>query len=338
MSENTESVKERGLLTVTPSPHIRGNTTTRSVMADVLLALTPAAAWGVFVFGVRVITVIAVSMLSSVLFEFLYQKLMKKRVAIGDLSAAVTGLLLGLNMPATIPLWIPVVGSAFAIILCKQLFGGLGKNFVNPAMAARVFLFTCWPVDMNTYSKPFVRLGLFSTVTADATASATPLADMTVAEGTPLIDLFFGNTAGCIGEVSALLLLVGGVYLLIRRTISWHTPVAFIATVAVICALFHPSTTTDILDYLVRNILSGGVMLGAIYMATDYVTAPVTPVGKVIYGVGCGTITMFIRAFGSYPEGVSFGILIMNLLVWYIDRFTRPAVFGVTKQRKQVSK
>ncbi len=338
MSENTESVKERGLLTVTPSPHIRGNTTTRSVMADVLLALTPAAAWGVFVFGVRVITVIAVSMLSSVLFEFLYQKLMKKRVAIGDLSAAVTGLLLGLNMPATIPLWIPVVGSAFAIILCKQLFGGLGKNFVNPAMAARVFLFTCWPVDMNTYSKPFVRLGLFSTVTADATASATPLADMTVAEGTPLIDLFFGNTAGCIGEVSALLLLVGGVYLLIRRTISWHTPVAFIATVAVICALFHPSTTTDILDYLVRNILSGGVMLGAIYMATDYVTAPVTPVGKVIYGVGCGAITMFIRAFGSYPEGVSFGILIMNLLVWYIDRFTRPAVFGVTKQRKQVSK
>ncbi len=340
MNDNSETVKERGLLTVSPSPHIRGSATTRSVMADVLLALTPAAAWGVFVFGVRVITVIFVSVLSSVLFEFLYQKLMKQRVRIGDLSAAVTGFLIALNMPATIPLWIPVVGSAFAIILCKQLFGGLGKNFINPAMAARVFLFSCWPTDMNTYSKPFERLGLFASpeIAADVTASATPLADMTVAEGTPLLDLFFGNTAGCIGEVSALLLLVGGIYLVIRRTITWHTPVAFIATVAVICALFHPSTTTDILDYLVRNVLSGGVMLGAIYMATDYVTAPVTSSGKLIYGVGCGIITMFIRAYGSYPEGVSFAILIMNLLVWYIDKFTRPAVFGVTKERKQVNK
>ena len=340
MSEQTENVKERGLLTVSPSPHIRGNATTRSVMADVLLALTPAAAWGVFVFGVRVITVIFVSVVSSVLFELLYQKLMKKRVMIGDLSAAVTGLLIALNMPAAIPLWIPVVGSAFAIILCKQLFGGLGKNFINPAMAARVFLFSCWPTDMNTYSKPFVRLGLFASpaISADVAASATPLADMTVAEGTPLLDLFFGNTAGCIGEVSALLLLVGGLYLIVRRTITWHTPVAFIATVAVICALFHPSTTTDILDYLIRNVLSGGVMLGAIYMATDYVTAPVTSSGKLIYGFGCGVITMFIRAYGSYPEGVSFAILIMNLLVWYIDKFTRPAVFGVRKERKQVNK
>ena len=340
MSENTGAVKERGLLTVTPSPHIRGNATTRSVMGDVLLALAPAAAWGVFVFGVRVITVIFVSVISSVLFEFLYQKLMKKRVMIGDLSAAVTGLLLALNMPATIPLWIPVVGSAFAIILCKQLFGGLGKNFVNPAMAARVFMFSCWPTEMNTYSKPFARLGLFASpaISADVTASATPLADMTVSEGTPLLDLFFGNTAGCIGEVSALLLLIGGVYLVIRRTITWHTPVAFIATVAVICALFHPSTTTDVLDYLLMELLSGGLMLGAIFMATDYVTSPATKKGRLIYGVGCGVITMFIRAYGSYPEGVSFAILIMNLLVWYIDKFTRPAVFGVTKERKQVNK
>jgi len=311
---------------ISPAPHLRTTDTTRSVMLDVLIALLPAFIWGVFQFGLRALMIGIVSVASCVLFEALIQLILHRPVTVSDLSAAVTGLLLAMNLSSAVPIWMPVVGAFFAIVVVKQLFGGLGKNIVNPALAARVFLFA-WPGEMGTFTAPGTKLTTFGT--ADIVASATPLASLKAGTfpNDRLIDMLLGNMSGCIGEVSSLLLIAGGLYLLIRRVITWHIPVAFIGTVAALTFLF-PQTPTGNVTFMLCEILAGGLMLGAIFMATDYATSPVTPAGRLIFGVGCGLITVFIRFFGGYPEGVSFSILIMNLLVWYIDRFTMPVRFG----------
>ena len=323
------------LLTVSPSPHARRGMTTSSAMKDVLIALIPATLWGIYAFGYRAALIVLISVVSSVLFEMVTQILLRRTVTIADCSAAVTGLLLGLNLSPNVPLYVPVVGAAFAIVLVKQIFGGIGKNIMNPALAARVFLMMAWAGDMSSYGQVF-----------DAVSSATPLVSLNTGvlpEGVTLLDLFLGRTGGCIGEVSALALLVGGVYLLIRRVIRWHIPVAMLGTVAILTFLFPimpegvSATLNDRLVFMTASLCSGGLMLGAIFMATDYVTSPVTDLGRIIYGFGCGALVVFIRYFGGYNEGVSFAILIMNAFVWYLDMATRPRVFGKARRAKKTS-
>lgn len=324
------------LLRVSAAPHVKSPITTRNIMLDVFLALLPAFIWGVYVFGTRALTIGVISVASCILFEFLFQKLLRRENTIGDLSAAVTGLLLAMNLSSAVPYWMPVVGALFAIIVVKGLFGGLGKNIVNPALAARVFLFA-WPAEMNSFGTAGERFGVISK-SADIVASATPLTQIKTM-GTldaSVFDLAIGNVGGCIGEVSALLLVIGGVYLLCRRVITWQTPVAYIATVALAGLLF-PRMGAP-LESMLIEIFSGGLMLGAIFMATDYVTSPVTATGKLIFGFGCGVITVLIRHFGGYSEGVSFSILIMNLLVWYIDKLTMPKPFGTKGGKVNVKK
>ncbi|MBQ9098938.1 MAG: RnfABCDGE type electron transport complex subunit D [Clostridia bacterium] len=306
------------MLTVTPSPHIKHTATTTKVMAEVLIALIPAFVWGVIVFGLNAFLMPAIAVAASVLFEFLTQKLLKKPVTVGDLSAAVTGLLLGFNLPASDSYFLPVVGAAFAIVVVKQLFGGIGKNFVNPALAARVFLFLSWPDKMAAFPAPFDR------AVVDAVASATPRSGAAVS----LMDLFLGKCGGSIGEISVLLLLIGGIYLMVRGIITWHIPVAYLGTVALITLLFPQGGGFFDPSFMLFELCSGGLVLGAFFMATDYVTSPITGKGRLIFGVGCGLLTVFLRYFGAYPEGVSFAILVMNCLVWYIDKLTRPRVFG----------
>lgn len=323
------------LMTVTPSPHIRTTDTTRTIMLDVCIALIPAVIWGIYVFGLRALTVTLISVISAVLAEAVWQKIMKKPVTVLDFSSAVTGIILALNLPVSVPLWLPAVGSAFAIIVVKQLFGGLGKNFVNPALAARVFLFLAWSAYMAVFTKPGEPMSAIA-INPDAVASATPVAELKrgiIPEGTSLLDAFLGYEGGSIGEVSALLLAAGFVYLLVRRIITWHIPVSYIGTVFVITLLF--PQTSNALEFALFEIFSGGLFLGAIFMATDYVTSPISLRGRLIYGIGCGLITVFIRYFGTYAEGVSFAILIMNLTVWYIDRYTKPKRFGGSKSVKQ---
>lgn len=329
--EKAIGVSAPELLTVSPSPHIKLKTTTRSIMLDVIIALLPACLWGIYVFGARAAIILLISVASSVFFEWIYRKLMKLPNTVGDLSAAVTGLLLGMNLPATVPYWLPVVGSAFAIVLVKQIFGGIGKNFLNPALAARVFLFLSWPTFMGKFSDIATRPGLGS----DFVAGATPLASLKEGSlgGTSLLDMFLGNIGGCIGEVSALCLILGGVYLLIRKVITWHIPVSFLGTVAVLCLIFPQAGNA--FEFAAYELLAGGLMIGAIFMATDYVTSPITGMGRIIFGVGCGLIVVLIRFFGSYPEGVSFAILVMNALVLYIDKLTKPRVFGGAKHGKK---
>ncbi len=318
-------------LTVSTSPHIKSATTTRTIMTDVLIALTPACLWGIFAFGPRAMTVLLLAVLSAVGFEALYQFLMKKRITVTDLSAAVTGLLIGMNLPATAPLWLPIVGSFFAIIIVKQLYGGIGKNFMNPALAARAFLMLAWPSMMTATPNPLTTSSPFavSVDTVDIVASATPMAMLkngTLPDG-GLFNYLLGTKPGTIGEVATLLLLAGGIYLMARRVITWHIPTAYIGTVALIAYIF-PQNTADRVEFVAYEVICGGLMLGAIFMATDYATTPITVTGRLIFGVGCGAITMFIRYFGGYPEGITFSILIMNTLVWYIDRLTKPKKFG----------
>ncbi|MGM9626182.1 MAG: RnfABCDGE type electron transport complex subunit D [Eubacteriales bacterium] len=318
-------------LTVSTSPHIKSAVTTRSIMIDVLIALIPSFIWGIYVFGPRALTITAAAVLSAIGFEALYQVAMKKRITVSDCSAAVTGLLIGMNMPATVPLWIPIIGSFFAIVIVKQLYGGIGKNFMNPALAARAFLMLAWPSEMTATPRPFTSSSAWaiSVDSADIVASATPMQILktgAIPDG-GMFNLLLGSKAGTIGEVSTLLLIAGGVYLLVRRVISWHIPAAYIGTVALIAYIF-PQTAAYRTEFVVYEVICGGLMLGAIYMATDYVTSPVTAYGRLLFGFGCGVITMFIRYFGGYPEGITFSILIMNTLVWYIDRLTRPKRFG----------
>jgi electron transport complex protein RnfD len=318
------------LLTVSPPPHIKHGDTTATIMLDVIIALLPATVWAVVVFGFRALAVILISVASSVLFELLSRLAFRRSCTVGDLSAVVTGMLLGLNLSPAVSYWIPVVGAFFAIVVVKQLFGGIGKNIINPALAGRAFLFA-WPQEMTTFPEAFSRLD-WKTVSfagsADAVATATPLAALKAGElpGISFLDLFLGKCPGSMGEISAMLLLLGGVYLLARKVISWHIPVAFIGTVAALSFAF-PSGG-DRAGYMLGELLCGGLVLGAVFMATDYCTCPVTGTGRLLFGVGCGLITVFIRKFGGYNEGVSFSILIMNMLVFYLDRLTAPTVFG----------
>ena len=318
-------------------PQVRTNTDTSRIMLDVIIALVPAMVVGVVMFGVKALLLIAVSVASAVFWEWGYRKLMKKPSSIGDLSACVTGILVALVIPVGAPWWMPVVGTFFAMVIVKQLYGGIGKNFLNPALAARAFLMASWPVIMTTWAVPSVL-----SKTVDAATMATPLSILKA--GTEAMpdyfsfgNLFIGSMPGCIGEISAAALLVGGIYLLVRKVISWRIPVAFIGTVAIITVIF-PRNGYSNIDWMVYNLLSGGLLLGAIFMATDYSSSPVTLNGQLLYGFGCGALTVLIRYFGGYPEGVSYAILIMNLCAWAIDKGTRGRQFGVTKEDLKAAK
>lgn len=332
-------MNEKLKLSVASSPHASSPFGTRNLMMDVLIALVPALCISVYFFGPRALVLTAVSVIGCELFEYAYRKFMKKSNTTGDLSAAITGVLLAFVCPVTLPYWILLIGDFFAIVVVKQLFGGLGKNFLNPALAARAFLMLCYPIAMTTWIKPLEWVGLGMSV-PDAVTSATPLSLDFMHKGilpaVSLKDVFIGNIGGCVGEVSALMLLVGGAYLLIRGVIRWRIPVTFIGTVAVLTFLF-PRGNSNI-EWLLYSLFSGGLMLGAFFMATDYTTSPVTAKGEIIFGVGCGLLTVFIRYFGGYPEGVSYAILIMNTTVWLLDKIGTPNRFGVTAEMKKAAR
>ncbi len=303
------------------SPHLKSDSTARKIMLDVIIAMLPVTAAAIYFFGIKAVLVIAVTTAACVLAEFIMNKIMKKPVTIGDLSAVVTGMLLAFNLPPNIPLWMAAVGGAFAIIVVKQLFGGLGMNFINPALSARAFLMASWPVAMTTWTEPLV----------DTISSATPLAILKGSETAgvalpSLLSLFTGSVAGSLGETSALAILIGAAYMLVRRVITFEIPTAYIGTVALTSWVLGGSTlfTGNVLYHL----LAGGLMLGAFFMATDYPTSPITARGKIVFGIGCGLLTTIIRLYGGYPEGVCYSILIMNLTVPLIDKFLIPKSFG----------
>ena len=318
-------------LTISSSPHVHSPVSTRTIMREVLIALTPALVGSICIFGLRALLVTLISAAACVFFEWAWCKLTKKNCKVYDLSAVVTGVLLAFVCPVTIPYWCIILGDFFAIVVVKQLFGGIGKNFVNPALAARAFMFS-WPALMSNWVKPGFEnaAGLLST--ADAVTSATPLSAMHqgLLPADSISDLFMGNVGGCLGETSALLLLIGLAYLLIRKVITLRIPVAFIGTVAVLTFLFPQGN--DSVTWMAAQVFGGGLMLGAIFMATDYVTTPVTKLGQVIFGIGCGVITVVIRYFGGYPEGVSYAILVMNCCVVLLDRLGRVKKFGAPKK------
>ena len=302
------------LLTVASSPHIKRPDTTRGIMSDVVIALAPAATYGCILFGLRALAVLITSVSVAVLCEFLWNKALKKPNTIKDMSAVVTGLLLGMNLPPTLPFWQAAIGSVAAIIVVKQMFGGLGHNFANPAIAARIILLVSFPASMTRFTEPV----------SDAVTSATPLAG--TADTLSFKTLFFGMHAGSIGETSAFLLIVGGLYLVIRRVITPIIPVCFIGTVALLSLISGES--------VMLSVFGGGLILGAVFMATDYTTSPTTPLGKAVFAVGCGIITFVIRKFGALPEGVSYSILLMNILVPHINRFTLSKPFGFEKVKE----
>ncbi|MBE5804610.1 MAG: RnfABCDGE type electron transport complex subunit D [Clostridiales bacterium] len=308
-------------LAVSSSPHLRHKASTQRIMQEVCLALAPAGIAGIILFGANAAALIATCVITCVLAEFAYQKLTKQKTTIGDWSAVVTGLLLAYNLPANAPLWLAVVGSLIAIVLVKQIFGGIGSNFMNPALTARAILFVSWSALMSTYPQ--------TKYAVDAVSAATPLALMAegAVEGVKLWDLAIGNCGGVLGETCKLAIILGGLYMLLRGIIDWRIPVTFIGTVFV-CYLLK-----DGAEMAVYQIFAGGLMLGAFFMATDYATSPVTNIGKIIFGVGCGILLFVIRAFASYPEGCSFAILFMNVATPMIDKFTTPKVFGEVKNR-----
>lgn len=318
-------------LIVSPSPHDENYIKTSTIMLNVIIALLPALAAGCYIFGMRALLLTAVCVASCVVFEFCCRKLMKRDNTIGDLSAVVTGVILAMNLPVTLPLWMAVIGSFVAIVIVKQLFGGIGQNFANPAITARIVLMVSFAGHMSTWMLPFeYKNG------ADAITGATPLVleNMSAEELAKIgqtvpgyLDLFLGNTGGCLGETCALALLVGGLYLAVRRIISLAAPVGFIGSLAILTFIFGGDP--------LYAILSGGVFLGAFFMATDYATTPITAKGKLIFGLGCGIITFVIRHFGSYPEGVSFSILLMNVLTPYIEQVTRTKIFGAKEDRRK---
>ena len=322
-------------LTISSSPHVHAPVTTQTIMRDVLIALAPALVGGVFLFGFRALLVTLLSAAACVFFEWAYAKLTKNPCKIYDLSAVVTGVLLAFVCPVTIPYWCIIIGDFFAIIVVKAIFGGIGRNIVNPALAGRAFLFS-YPALMTNWVKPGVSnwAGIFST--ADAVTGATPLAQMNkgMLPDATLSELFLGNIGGCIGETSVLLLLAGLLYLLVRKVITLRIPLAFIGTVAVLTFLFPQGNPN--FQWMAAQLFSGGLFLGAIFMATDYVTSPVTKLGQIVFGIGCGVLTVVIRYFGGYPEGVSYAILIMNCCVVLLDRIGRPKKFGAPK--KEVAK
>lgn len=310
---------------VSGTPHVRSKESIQSIMRDVIIALVPATAAGIYYFGLRALILIVAAIISAVFFEWLYEKITKKPVTINDLSAVVTGLLLAMNLPASAPVWVAIVGSAFAIIFAKQLFGGLGQNFINPALAGRAFLLASYPTEMTTWVVP-------NGLAADAATYATPLAQLK--NGTldaSLGQLVLGQVGGTIGETCAIALIIGGIYLLYKHVISWKIPVIYIATVFILFAVIGRHG----MRMPLQEIFAGGVMLGGIFMATDYASSPVTPKGQVIFAVGAGLLTYLIRTFGGYPEGVSYSILIMNCYVPLIERFTEPTIFGALPKTKE---
>lgn len=343
-------IDKRWLL-MSETPHIKADEDSRSIMSDVIIALLFPLIMAVYFYGWRALTVTASSVAFSVFFEWLYCRLAKKPQTISDLSAVVTGMLLGMCLPVSVPLWIPLIGAAFAIIVVKMLYGGLGKNILNPALAARAFLFS-WPVFISTWIKPNLgedSLSAFALTSKrafspDVIASVTPLGKMklgylpSVAMGdadviSSLRDVIVGNVAGCIGEVSAIVILAAAIYLLIRKVITYHIPVAYVGTVAVLTFLFPLGGNSRIL-WMLYSVCSGGLIFGAVFMATDYTTSPVTPLGRILYGIGCGILTVLIRYFGAYNEGVTYSILIMNLCACFADRIIRPRRFGVVRKGK----
>lgn len=301
---------------VSLSPHVRDSASTRRIMLQVCLALLPALAFGVWAFGLYALLVVALSVASAVGTEALVQRCLKRPITISDGSAAVTGLLLGLTLPPEAPWYVPVFGAVFAIFIAKQVFGGLGDNFVNPALAGRAFLLACWPVEMTSYPNPFA---------VDALTSATPLADVGFAQSAAALqNAYLGLVPGTIGETCKLALLLGAAYLLLRRVIDWRIPVAYLGSLALLSWAFGENG--------LLAIGLGGAILGAFFMATDYVTSPITPWGKLVYGVGCGLITFAIRTWGAYPEGVTYAILLMNVAAPLIDRGFRPRKYGEVKE------
>ena len=322
-------------LTVSASPHMRSKETTTGIMLDVILALIPALIMCALYFGLRALVLTAVCVVSCVAFEYISRVVMKRNNTIGDLSAVVTGLILAFNLPATLPFWMAVIGSLIAIVVVKQMFGGIGQNFVNPAMTARIILMTSFPTAMAKWVVPFT-----DTWSADAVTSATPMATLATlkpldvsaaADALPsLTDMLIGKHGGSMGEVCSIALIVGGLYLIARKVISPIIPFTFIGTVAV----FMLFAGNGHLDFVAYELLGGGLMLGAFFMATDYSTSPINKKGKIIFGIGCGLITSVIRIFGSLPEGVSFSIILMNILVPHIENMTTPKPFGAVKEKK----
>jgi len=313
-------------LLVTSSPHVRSKRTVNKEMLDVIIALAPAAIAAIYFFGYRALVLMLASVLTCVLTETIFNKAIKRDNTIKDLSAVVTGLLLAYNVPCTLPVWQLVIGAIFAIAVVKMPFGGLGQNIVNPALAARAFLLASWSSNMSEYVAP-QRIKLLSTVgDVSAVSSATPLTDPASYK---MMDLFLGNIPGSLGEVSALALLIGFIYLLIRRVISIKMPLIYILTATILGGLFQG------FDNILEYILSGGLLLGAFFMLTDYTTSPVTPKGQIVYAVLAGFITAIIRAYGGYPEGVSYSILLANLVVPIIEKYTMPKVFGVDYSKQK---
>ena len=326
-------------LIATSNPHIRSNETTRSIMLDVIIAMLPALAFAIFNFGLRALTLTAVSVVACIFWEWLYRKLMKKPQSIGDLSCVVTGMLLAFVCPVHMPYWMIIIGDFFAIVVVKQLFGGIGKNFLNPALAGRAVLLASYAGTMTSWVDPAAGKAAIIGSNADVVTTATPLAIMKTGDFAELMatygvdKMFIGQIPGSLGEVSAVALLIGGAYLIWRKVINWQTPVAYIATVAVLTFLF-PKQGTG-LEWMLYSVFGGGLFLGAFFMATDYATSPVTKKGQLIFGIGCGLFTVLIRYFGSYNEGVCYSIMVMNLLVALIDKYTKPTRFGVVKSDKK---
>ncbi|MCF2662990.1 RnfABCDGE type electron transport complex subunit D [Oscillibacter valericigenes] len=326
-------------LIATSNPHIRSSETTRSIMLDVIIAMLPALVWAVIWFGVKALTLTAVSVIGCMFWEWLYRKLMKKPQSVGDLSAVVTGMLLAFVCPVTTPYWMIIIGGFFSIIVVKQLFGGIGKNFVNPALAGRAFLLGSYAGVMTTWIDATQNKAPLMGSTADIVTAATPLAYMKtgnmagLTETYSVMDMFLGKTGGSLGEISAAMLILGGLYLIWRKVINWQTPVAYIATVAILSFLFPKAGSS--LEWMLYSVFGGGLMLGAFFMATDYATSPVTKKGQLIFGIGCGLFTVLIRYFGSYNEGVCYSIMVMNLCVALIDKYTKPTRFGVVKSDKK---
>ncbi|HYE09033.1 MAG TPA: RnfABCDGE type electron transport complex subunit D [Patescibacteria group bacterium] len=314
---------ENSRFLVSSSPHIRSGESTKKIMMDVAIALLPALFSGIWFFGLRALWLTLVAVGFAVASEIAMQKIMKRPVTVSDFSAVVTGMLIAFNVPATLPLWMVAIGAIFAIVIVKQCFGGVGHNFINPALAARAMLLASWPVDMTSWVTPG----------ADAVSTATPLGLIKGAEAANQVlpgvwDLFVGNIGGCIGETSALALLIGGLYLVYRKVISYRIPVVYIATVGILAFIFSGFN----LSYVPYHIFAGGLLLGAIFMATDYSSSPMTAKGQVIFAIGCGLLTSIIRFYGGYPEGVSYSILLMNITTPLIDRFTSPRKFGEVKK------
>lgn len=323
-------------LLVSASPHIHSPETTTGVMGDVIISLLPALVMAVVWFGSRALVLTAVCIGTAVLAEWLSRRVMKRPNTLGDLSAVVTGLILALNLPASLPLWMAAIGSVVAIVVVKQMFGGIGQNFVNPAMTARIILMVSFPTAMARWTAPLV-----SAWSADAVTTATPMASLAASSGgnlsadlPSLWRMLVGYHGGSMGEVCALALLVGGVYLIIRRVISPIIPAAYIGTVAV----WMLAAGQGDIRFVAYELLGGGLLLGAFFMATDYATSPITAKGKWIFGIGCGVITSVIRLYGSLPEGVSFSIILMNILVPHIERLTLPRAFGAEKKKKEATK